>query len=680
MDSQATLEVSNIRVLDEVGASALTGSQNVINVRCRFADRTTPAYLTDSYYNSLMANSAGGLDHYWRTISNNNINLLGSVNFTPWYTLPRNRSTYIVNTYADLDALAQDCMSLADPAYNLKSYEVVNLMFNDTLDCCAWGGGAWVNVEGGGYFPITWMPPWGQTTSTIGHEMGHVFGLPHSSGPLNNPPSDLDIYVSDWDLMSAGGPNSTFPVGIIAPYVDQLGWIAGRTQYVYTGGVFSGNLDRLNVPPTGTNKQLIYVPINNRSDLFYTVEVRDRANTGTNPYDANVPGRGVIIHHYSDARGNASNSGPALVVDADTTNTNINDAGAMWMAGETYTDTANGIVISVTGEYSGGFTVSVRNRATLPNDRSSGAYTIPATPLPFTLAPPQVELYFAGNDGDPSMTCVPQRFNTVWYRFTPSVSRSYTLTTAPSNYDTVLAVYNSGLSQLACNDDLSDVVQTSLVSVNLTQGQTYFIAIASYSALSSASNAQLGLTLQADPLAQVALNQPINASVLTTARPAFSWLATHGATAYEFQLDASDGTFINAPILRVTGTSYTPSNPLMNTQYSWRVRALLGTEEGTWSAVRTLTVSDLNAVPILNYFSDGTPTLTWSAVLNAQVYELQLDRSTSFSAPQVFSTTDAELTLTPLFDGTYFWRVRARLNNGSWSAWSATTPFTLDLR
>lgn len=678
MASQATLEVSNIRVLDEVGASALTGSQNVINVRCRFSDQVIPANLTDSYYNSLMANSAGGLDHYWRSISYNNINLLGSVNFTPWYTI-NTRSSYIVGEYADLDALAQDCLVLADPSYTLRNYEVINLMFNADLDCCAWGGGAWVNVEGGGFYPITWMPPWGQTTNTIAHEMGHVFGLPHSSGPLNNPPSGLSIYVSNWDLMSRGGPSSSFPVGVIAPYASYyLDWIpSNRVQYLYVGQSFSGNLERLHLAPSGTEKQLIIVPINNRSDLFYSIEVRDRTNTsGLNYYDRNVPGTGVIIHQFDQSR--SGNSGPALVVDADTTNTNVNDAGAMWTVGESYVDSANGISISVVGSYDGGFSVEVRNRASIANDRSSGALNIPASPLPFTLSPLQADVHLASNDGDPSMSCSPTRYNTVWYRFTPSVTRSYTLSTAPSNYDTVLAVYNSGLSQLACNDDFGG--QTSLVSLNMTQGQTYFIAIASYNLLTGASGARLGLTLQADPPAQAALNLPSLASSVTTARPAFSWFATHGATAYEFQLDASNGTFVNAPILRVTGTTYTPPNPLMNTQYAWRVRALIGTEEGAWSSVRTLTVNDLSATPILNYISDSTPTLTWSAVLNAQLYEVQLSQNSTFSAPTTLNTTDAELTLAPLFDGSYFWRVRARLSNGTWSAWSATTPLTLDVR
>ena len=66
------------------------------------------------------------------------------------------------------------------------SFIGINLMFNDDLDCCAWGGTTTLSLDGQSRtYRMTWLPPWGyENQGPVAHEMGHGFGLPHSSGPV----------------------------------------------------------------------------------------------------------------------------------------------------------------------------------------------------------------------------------------------------------------------------------------------------------------------------------------------------------------------------------------------------------------------------------------------------------------------------------------------------------------
>ena len=76
-------------------AQAATGPQPWATILCRFGDSpgVTPHPL--SWFNTLMlGTSPPGLDHYWRELSFNNVNLTGSAVYG-WYTLPQPRSYYV---------------------------------------------------------------------------------------------------------------------------------------------------------------------------------------------------------------------------------------------------------------------------------------------------------------------------------------------------------------------------------------------------------------------------------------------------------------------------------------------------------------------------------------------------------------------------------------------------------
>ena len=77
-------------------------------------------------------------------------------------------------------------------------------------------------------------------------------------------------------------------------------------------------------------------------------------------------------------------------------------------------------------------------------------------------------------------------YQSVWAKLTPSTTRSYTITTAGSSFDTVLAVYSPGINsavtvknvvKVTSNNDCSRGVKTSCVTVSLTSGTRYFFQI-----------------------------------------------------------------------------------------------------------------------------------------------------------------------------------------------------------
>ena len=72
--------------------------------------------------------------------------------------------------------------------------------------------------------------------------------------------------------------------------------------------------------------------------------------------------------------------------------------------------------------------------------------------------------------------------HTIWFKWQAPSSSSTTITTAGSDFDTILAVYTgsalNSLSRLTFNDDVQDgVIRTSSVSFNATAGTVYWIVV-----------------------------------------------------------------------------------------------------------------------------------------------------------------------------------------------------------
>ena len=339
----------------------VSGSQPWVSILCKFSDvAAEPENL--SFFQNMYANQPGGLDHYWRELSYDSIDVVGSTAID-WVVMPNPQGFYIPipgqNFNANLTALFNDCTASADPFVDFSNggdpFVGINLMFNDVLDCCAWGGGFFATLDGvTKSWRTTWEPPWGYADeAVIAHEMGHGFGLPHAT----NFDDDGFPYDSPWDVMSAANSNAVSDptYGRLGKHHlayhknSLLGWIPPSQVFEAAAGSATITLDHMALATTGNHRiARVQIPDSNR---FYTVESRKRVGN----YDGNVPGDAVIICEVDPFRGE-----PIWVVDSDVPPANFgNTEGSMWRVGETFADADAGIEISIDAETANGFVVTV---------------------------------------------------------------------------------------------------------------------------------------------------------------------------------------------------------------------------------------------------------------------------------------------------------------------------------
>lgn len=377
---------------DDEHTFTLQGAQPFVSILCRFADLTDRTPNDVDFFKRLLGNDYPGQDHFWREVSYGAVTVPGQT-VVGWYDLPKNKADYINSDGDwDLDATAQDCAALADPEVDFSQFQYMNFVVNDDVDCCAYGGTGVVNVEGQTevFFGMTWMPLWSHGNAVFGHEMGHAMNLPHSSGPYQ------ETYDSNWDVMSSGGVcASSHPefgcvsVHTVGMHKASLGWIPTERMVTVSSGSSTVTLDRLAQPTGTTNPLLVRLPIQGSTTDYYTVEARVRAG-----YDAEVPGDAVVIHRVDE---DDRDDRRAQVVDPDG-NEDPNDAGAMWVVGELFSDAENSITVRVDRALGGnaGFEITVTN-----GSPAAVALDPSAQPAQATAAVPY-EFQFAATGGDGS--------------------------------------------------------------------------------------------------------------------------------------------------------------------------------------------------------------------------------------------------------------------------------------
>ena len=294
---------------------------------------------------------------YWQEVSYNQITLSGSQAFG-WYTLPQTQAYYY---QAGLDKLANDCLAVANADIYYPAFFGMNLLFNDDVAPSQFAYGTYrvLNLDGvNKTYGVTWLPheEWNTLLSlttvgglrTVNHEMGHAFGLPHSSGQYGL------IYDDLWDLMgSSPGMDGSH---MISYHKDMLGWIPSNRKAVVTpGSLATLTLEELALPPAN-NFLMVKIPLGGTTNHFYTLEARRRVG-----YDQDLMGDAVIIHDVVTDRQPvppATQSPPAQIIDGDH-NGIAWDAGPMWTPGEVFTDTTNGITVCIDRATATGFVVTV---------------------------------------------------------------------------------------------------------------------------------------------------------------------------------------------------------------------------------------------------------------------------------------------------------------------------------
>lgn len=342
------------------GGKGVLGTTVWLTLMCKFSNIATEQKDLN-FFQSQYGNSPGQLDHYWRDVSYNKVNLAGS-SAHGWFVLPHPRSFYLtIEPAARRTQLFNDCTAAADARVDFAAgggVQGVNMMFNGEFDSPPWGGYRCKVLDGiNKCWSSTWNPPWSfADIAVLAHEMGHGYGLPHS----NNSDGDADPYDNPWDLMSdilSNAPSD--PVyGAIAKHLntnhrDQLGWMDATRKRLVTAGtdVAGVQLDRASLSGS-LQAQMIVVQVPGELDSrYYTIEARTRAGS----YDANVAGDAVIIHQVDTGR-----LEPAWSVDADMPPADrANNEGSMFKVGETWRAPANAFLVRVMSENANGFVVNI---------------------------------------------------------------------------------------------------------------------------------------------------------------------------------------------------------------------------------------------------------------------------------------------------------------------------------
>jgi hypothetical protein len=617
---------------------AVSGSQPWVSIMCKFSDNPAePNNLT--YFQGMYGTTTPGLDHYWREVSYNAINTLGST-ASGWYTLPQPRSYYVVNNVLNLSRAATDCTHVADANIYYPPFVGVNLMFNDDLDGYAWGGSQYMTLDGvARSWRMTWEPPWGYSNVTVmAHEMGHGFGLPHSSGNYGQ------TYDNQWDVMSDTWTNcsnsSDLTYGCLGQHTisfhkDLLGWIPPEQKYIFPGGNATITLEQLALPQTG-NYKLVQIPIKGSSTHFYTLEARRK--TG---YDIQLPGQAVIIHEVDKTR-----AIPAHVIDPDL-NGNTGDAGAMWEIGETFSDPANGISVYISSTTSTGYQVTITTPSIPP-----GAFA--------KVSPANGALR---QSTSPTLSWQPSS-NTVTYEYC---------------YDDI--------NNNACDTNWVSVSGTSAALGGLINSSTYYWQVRAINPGGTTyANSGAWWNFKVVILPPNSLEpgtvMPASAEQLLSRRPTFVWEAVPGASSYTLEVSVSTTFATKAINKSLNSTSYTHIADLgANTVYYWRVKANATNGPSQYSQVRIFQTSNPPSTPVLaapanNALSaTNTPLLNWNdATVPAGTtfghYEIQIASNNTFTALvtpplEITGIANSQVITPALLNGaTYYWRVRA-FNTGT---------------
>jgi subtilisin family serine protease/Leucine-rich repeat (LRR) protein len=170
----------------------------------------------------------------------------------------------------------------------------------------------------------------------------------------------------------------------------------------------------------------------------------------------------------------------------------------------------------------------------------------------------------------------------------------------------------------------------------------------------------------------------------TNAMPDFAWEAVAGASLYQIQIDDNADFSSLEQDAVVSELTYTVGE-LAETTHYWRVRGITpDSEEGPWSDVWSFTVvpqiPDLIAPANGSATKDTTPTFKWGAVAGATRYQLQADNDADFSSPKI-DVRPSSMAYTPttgIGNNLFYWRVRARLADGTWGLWSIVWSFSVD--
>ncbi|MFJ2589378.1 M6 family metalloprotease domain-containing protein [Streptomyces sp. NPDC087538] len=334
------------------GYARSTGKVHALNLMIDFPDAPGAGKAMDRY-----AEFFPQTTNWFRTGSYGRLTYVPETPLKSWLRMPLPFSEYGVDRGSPYEPgyrhLIEDIITAADPKVDFAAYDLVNILVTPNAGPSALDTVLSVTFSGNDDAPRADGVPLGNTSfiyshqddgsgsfkqtgfRVLPHENGHVFGLP-------------DLYtmegggsVGHWDIMSEDwGANN-----------DLLGWHKWKLGWLDNSQIScaarSGTSDHVLGPlATKGGTKLAFVPLSGRSG--YAVEVRTQAGN-----DQAVCRPGVLIYKVSSDVD--TGQGPVSVADSTKGSTgctrlpNVHAelSDAPFQPGETFTDRAGGIHISV---------------------------------------------------------------------------------------------------------------------------------------------------------------------------------------------------------------------------------------------------------------------------------------------------------------------------------------------
>lgn len=201
---------------------------------------------------------------------------------------------------------------------------------------------------------------------------------------------------------------------------------------------------------------------------------------------------------------------------------------------------------------------------------------------------------------DPILPCSSgQRFNTVWYRYTPVESEDLVFSSDRSQYPINLAIWTGSRGSLI-NRLCVNATQGSLA---LTAGITYYIEAARSSDYIIPAPSTINLVFSIWPAGTLptAFNKtaPENGNATQPTRPTLRWESSTYQAKYEFCYDKVDNNACDGSWQETNATNAPLTGLTKGTRYYWQVWAvnLDGTADanaGAWWSFNTASPADLN--------------------------------------------------------------------------------------
>ncbi|MDP3176265.1 MAG: hypothetical protein Q8M76_00090, partial [Spirochaetaceae bacterium] len=181
---------------------------------------------------------------------------------------------------------------------------------------------------------------------------------------------------------------------------------------------------------------------------------------------------------------------------------------------------------------------------------------------------------------------------------------------------------------------------------------------------------------------------PADGAKIPESRPTLSWSPAASAFSYELQLAEGPTGFDASASIRTARPSYRPSSAYLNqtTRY-WRVRpenadGAFGAWQGPWRFTIEVPRPQLSSPEEGAALGDTTPSFDWSDVALAAGYRFQLASDAVFEdiIEDEVDLNSSEYTQPTALDNgkRYFWRVRAKDGEGTWSSWTPLRTMTIE--